>query len=389
MALDHSRPHWRVPKRIDDDAMLGGVASGLATELSVDAVLIRVGFVVLALAGGFGVIVYAAAFVVMQTRGVPDVVTPKATSPANAQLAVVMLLIGLMLLARSIGFPFSDSVMWPAVLLAGGVVFANDRGVDLGPRAGRWPWLTRFGGGAALVTMGVVLAVSLNFSLVAARDTLIVVGVVVAGLALVAAPTVARLARELTEEWRERIRSDERADVAAHLHDSVLQTLSLIQRESADPNVVGLARQQERELRGWLFSPRATAEGSMRAQLEQMAADVERVHLVAVEVVVVGEAVLGERGEALLGAARESVVNAATHAGVTQIDVIAEVTPDAIFVFVRDTGVGFDPHTVPADRHGVADSIIGRMRRAGGQAEIVSSPGAGTEVELQLPLEGS
>ncbi len=281
MALDHSRPHWRVPKRIDDDAMLGGVASGLATELSVDAVLIRVGFVVLALAGGFGVIVYAAAFVVMQTRGVPDVVTPKATSPANAQLAVVMLLIGLMLLARSIGFPFSDSVMWPAVLLAGGVVFANDRGVDLGPRAGRWPWLTRFGGGAALVTMGVVLAVSLNFSLVAARDTLIVVGVVVAGLALVAAPTVARLARELTEERRERIRSDERADVAAHLHDSVLQTLSLIQRESADPNVVGLARQQERELRGWLFSPRATAEGSMRAQLEQMAADIERVHLVA------------------------------------------------------------------------------------------------------------
>ncbi len=189
--------------------------------------------------------------------------------------------------------------------------------------------------------------------------------------------------------------AEERATTAAHLHDSVLQTLALVQRQADDPGRVRtLARRQERELREWLF-PGAPAGGGAPAlgpALERAAEDVEGRHGVAVRVVVAGEAARlpapeGSPADAALRAAREAMVNAAVHAGVHAVDVYAEVGADGLAVFVRDRGVGFDPDAVGDDRHGVDGSIRGRVRRAGGTASIRSAPGRGTEVELRVDVE--
>ena len=218
-----------------------------------------------------------------------------------------------------------------------------------------------------------------------ARAGLLSTVVVVVGLALLSSPWWFALTADLREERRRRIRSQERAEVAAHLHDSVLQTLALIQRAAGSPEEVArLARSQERELRGWLYGSRA-GEGTLSAALASIAEDVEQAHRVPVEVVAVGDAALDERLSALVAATREAVVNAARHAGAPVVDVYAEVEPALVSVFVRDRGAGFDPAAVPADRHGLAGSVVGRMERHGGSARVRSAPGAGTEVQLELP----
>jgi signal transduction histidine kinase len=201
------------------------------------------------------------------------------------------------------------------------------------------------------------------------------------------APWIVRLVRSLTEERAQRIRSQERAEVAAHLHDSVLQTLALVQRRSSDPQeVAALARRQERELRAWLAERPAPGESArLTPALEAAAAAVEESHGVPVEVVVVGERELDPAVEALVAAAREAMTNAAKFGRGSPVDVYAESNADAVRVFVRDRGPGFDPAALPADRHGVRESIVGRMERHGGRASIASSPGTGTEVELELP----
>jgi signal transduction histidine kinase len=202
------------------------------------------------------------------------------------------------------------------------------------------------------------------------------------------APLVLRLVRSLTEERAERIRSQERAEMAAHLHDSVLQTLALVQQRAEDPRAVAaLARRQERELRAWL-SRRVDA-GPLRLAraLEVAASEVERDHGVPIEVVAVGDADLDAPGEALVAAAREAMVNAAKFGGGSAVDVYAEALDGTLEVYVRDRGPGFDPAAVPADRRGVRESIVGRMARHGGKAEIHSAPDAGTEVELTMPRD--
>jgi signal transduction histidine kinase len=201
------------------------------------------------------------------------------------------------------------------------------------------------------------------------------------------APWVLRLVRSLGAERAERVRSQERAEMAAHLHDSVLQTLAMVQKRADDPReVAALARRQERELRTWLSGRGAAAPGERRLEtaLEAVAGDVEREHGVPIEVVAVGDAGLDERGEALLAAAREAIVNAAKFGEGSTVSVYAEAGDARLAVFVRDRGPGFDPAAVPADRRGVRESIVGRMERHGGRATIASSPGQGTEVELVL-----
>jgi signal transduction histidine kinase len=196
-----------------------------------------------------------------------------------------------------------------------------------------------------------------------------------------------RLGRSLAAERGERIRSQERAEVAAHLHDSVLQTLALVQRRADEPReVAALARRQERELRAWLLDrPSATEGESLAAALEAAAAEVEAAHGAEVEVVTVGDGPLDAQTEPVVAAAREAMVNAAKFAGgAGPIDVFAEVDPTRIVVFVRDRGSGFDVAAVPDERHGVRESIVGRMERAGGAAVVRSSPESGTEVELSL-----
>ena len=204
---------------------------------------------------------------------------------------------------------------------------------------------------------------------------------------------VRRLAAEaaLGEERAERARSQERAETAAHLHDSVLQTLALVQRRAGDATAVrALARRQERELRAWLFGGRAPDAPARFADAVRDAAEhVEAVHGLSVSVVAVGDAPLDPALDALVAAAREALTNAAKHAGVPSASLYAEVADGRASVFVRDRGHGFDPAAVPEDRAGLRTSIEERVRRHGGTATVQTAPGEGTEVRLAMPLAPS
>ncbi|MFL6005007.1 MAG: sensor histidine kinase, partial [Gaiellaceae bacterium] len=206
----------------------------------------------------------------------------------------------------------------------------------------------------------------------------------IVGVAVLLAPWLARAAQQVAEERRQRIRSEERERMAAHLHDSVLQTLALIQRHAQEPRrVASLARRQERELRGWLYGDRPLGDqSSLVAALSAVAADIEELHGVRVELASAGDATAEEP---LVLAAREAMTNAAKFAGVEEIDVYVDVEDDVVSVFVRDRGTGFDRAAVPDDRRGIVESIEGRLARAGGSAVISAAPGGGTEVELRLP----
>jgi signal transduction histidine kinase len=246
-------------------------------------------------------------------------------------------------------------------------------------------------GGVVLAAGGVVLLLATTGQLAAARNGFAATLVILTGVVLVTAPIWRRLLDSRAEERSARVRSEERAAVAAHLHDSVLQTLALIQRHADEPQSVSrLARSQERELRAWLYDPKVVREGGTWAGLVAgMVAEVESDHALIVDPVVVGDAPMDDALAALGAATREALVNAAKHSGATAADLYTEVGPERVSVFVRDRGKGFDPATVPDDRRGLRDSVSGRLTRLGGTAEIRSAPGEGTEVELVLPRVAS
>ncbi len=254
-------------------------------------------------------------------------------------------------------------------------------------RSGGRGALARVAIGAALVVTGVAVFLATSGAFGAVRQGVLATLVIAGGLAVIFGPWLWRLAGALSSERRDRIRSEERAEMAAHLHDSVLQTLAMIQREAHEPRAVTtLARRQERELRGWLFgqAPRGTGD-DLGIAVEGAAADVESQCGVPVEVVRVGgDCHLDERLRALLLASREAMVNAATHSGAAGVSVFLEVEPERATVFVRDRGKGFDRDSVASDRRGIAESIEGRMRRAGGSASVRSQVGEGTEVEVTV-----
>jgi signal transduction histidine kinase len=241
--------------------------------------------------------------------------------------------------------------------------------------------------GAGLLVSALVLFAAQSGQVSVARD-MVVAGVLgMAGRAIVLGPWLFSLASELTDERADRIRTQERADVAAHLHDSVLQTLAMIQRSSGDPATVArLARAQERDLRQWLYGDQAAPAGTLAGALRAIGAEAEDLHSVPVEVVTVGDLPTTAELLPLVGATRESVLNAVRHSGAARVDVYAEVAQDRVDVFVRDRGQGFDLAAVPQDRQGVRGSVIGRMERHGGSAEVRSSPGGGTEVRLSMPV---
>jgi signal transduction histidine kinase len=254
--------------------------------------------------------------------------------------------------------------------------------------------LLRAAFGAVLVLAGMGVLVSNSNSWSALRGAMVGVVVVACGLVLVFGPWLWRLGTELVTERRERIRSDERAEVAAHLHDSVLQTLAMVQRRADQPReVVRLARKQERELRTWLLSgqridPDAMS-GSLAAAVVALGADLEDAHGVPVEVVQVRDCDLDERLNALLLAAREAISNAQRHSGADRVSVYCEVGSHDVALYVRDRGRGFDRAAVAPDRRGIAESIEGRMARNGGRATVRSAPGSGTEIELVMPRSTS
>ncbi len=243
--------------------------------------------------------------------------------------------------------------------------------------------------GTALVALGLVLFLAGQGELGVLMDALVAVAVVLAGVAVVVGPWLLRLVRELQSERAERVRSQERADISAHLHDSVLQTLAVIQRQADDPDAVArLARSQERDLRRWMYDQPVASSQTVRSALVKVAADVEDAFGTPVEVVVVGDAELSVGGpaEAVVAATREALTNAAKHSSAARIDLYAEVDADSLEVFVRDRGVGFDMAQVAADRRGVRGSIVERVERHGGSATVTSTPGSGTEVALRAEV---
>lgn len=395
--------------RSPTDRVVAGVAGGLSTRLGVDAVILRIAFVALAFAGGAGVVLYLLAWAVTPEDDPADAVDRPAREP-NVQQAVALglIVLGVLLLFRQAGLWVGDSLVWPVVVAAVGsaVIWTRGSAADrarwsrFGARIPGNPVEAVFGGristgrvvvGGLLIAAGMAAFLAANDALLALRDVGLAVIVTLAGAGLIFGPWLWRLLGELTAERRERIRSEERAEMAAHLHDSVLQTLALIQRSADEPRrMVSLARRQERELRQWLYGERRHPEGlaapaTLRGTIDAFAEEVEAAHDVAVDVVVVGDAPVDDDVHALLSAAREATVNAAKHAGVADVSVYVEARPGVVEAFVRDRGSGFDPARVSTDRRGIAESIEGRMARHGGGAEIWTEPGEGTEVVLHLP----
>jgi signal transduction histidine kinase len=409
MAATRTASPPREPLRRDRaHKYIAGVCSGLGRHLGVDPLIVRIAFVAAATAGGIGILLYAAAWVLIPADDArqgeaPARRTRRGRAAIEVALGVGLLTLSVLLTMRALGWWFADVVAWPVVLVAagGGLLWRQSLRPTSPPasapavgapepapeelRRERTRLLSRSGIGAALVIGAGVFFLYAIGALSAARDAVLAALVVAIVLGIIFAPFVVRLVRSLSAEREERIRSQARAEMGAHLHDSVLQTLALVQKRADDPRAVAaLARTQERELRAWLAG-REGGHDRLAAALEELAGEVERAHGVPVEVVVVGDRELDPRGDALVAAVREAMVNAAKFGGGSTVDVYAETSDGQLQVFVRDRGPGFDPAAVPQDRRGVRESIVGRMARHGGRAAIHSAPGAGTEVELTLP----
>lgn len=387
---DH--PEWRIPRLDEPNRVLGGVAAGIAYEVGVQPIVVRASFVLLVAAGGWGVVLYMLAWLVMAGRGrLSSSYRPseKAASPVHRHLGVGMVVLGLLMGLRLVSFGFVDQIVWPASFVFVGALIAWSQSRD---NTEGLSTVARVMAGVAVGIGGLLAFGAFSFNPRDGLLALVFALAIVTGVGVIAAPSIMRIGSALDEERKERVRADEKAQMAAHLHDSVLQTLSLIQRHSENPSITAqLARRQERELRSWLYGP-TTPAGSVRlsSALQEMADAVEADHGVPVEVVVVGDVAMeiaaDEKFVALLGATREAVTNASKHSGATRIDVFAETDNGKAEIFVRDTGKGFDPTVVDDDRRGIVDSIEARMTRYGGTAVINTEVGEGTEVELSLHL---
>jgi signal transduction histidine kinase len=402
--------HHRLVRRTRGK-LIAGVASGLGDEFGIEPNLVRLAFLVLAFAGGAGIALYAAAWIWMprdDTEGGSDRPSSRHRHRSDwVQVAALgALTLGILMLTQRIGLGLSDALVWPVVLAAMGAALivgrsgkpidevidelvgrgrsANSRdGVGQRDRTA----IVRVGLGGALVVAGVGAFLFSHNAFDAIGQGLIAVAVLLGGLALIFGPWLWRLWNALVEERSERIRSDERAEMAAHLHDSVLQSLTMIQRRADDPRaVVALARHQERELRSWLFGRTPVhADLDLADAIEDAAADVEQRFGVPIDVVHVGgDCPLDDRLRALVPSAREAMANAARHSGAPTVAVYVEVEPELVSVFVRDRGRGFDPAAVPKDRGGIAESVTGRVHRNGGTVVVRSACGVGTEVELTM-----
>jgi phage shock protein PspC (stress-responsive transcriptional regulator) len=412
-------------RRDPQNGKVAGVCAGLGKRLQVDPLLVRLGFVALTLASGVGLVLYVLAWILMPAERADDGTVLAAIQQhgrrgtVEVALGAGLLLLSVLLAFRELGLPFSDVLTWPLTLVAAGgaLIWHRSAGAPAAvsetprPRAAlttapaakigsaaspaaaggesRPAVISRIGIGVTLVVAAAIVFLQFTGALAAATDVALAALVVAIAFGVIFAPWFVRLAKSLTAERAERIRSQERAEVAAHLHDSVLQTLALVQKRASDPReVAALARRQERELRTWLAGAPAHEAGErwLAAELEAAAQEVEEAHGVAIDVVAVGDAQLDRDGEALVAAAREAMLNAAKFASGAgaPVAVYAEAADGRLQVFVRDRGPGFDPSAVPADRRGVRESIVGRMERHGGRAAIHASPGGGTEVELVL-----
>ncbi|MFF1559099.1 PspC domain-containing protein [Streptomyces sp. NPDC058279] len=406
-------PHRKL-YRSADGRMLGGVARGLAGHLGLPVIWVRLVFLAMFMWGdGLGVLLYAA-FWVFVPLGVGGRTghrsyfetladgTRRLRKPDKGQItALIALCVGAAIYFSQLRVGGSNGrYVWPTLLVGAGVVLVwrqadNARRAHWSAAAGRQKRLLQAGralAGVVLVGVGLTVFIVVRGSAAQLGNVLTATLAVLVGVALLAGPWLIRMTQDLSEERLMRIRAQERAEVAAHVHDSVLHTLTLIQRNAEDVGEVRrLARAQERELRNWLYKPEGTGKdeaeepGTLAEAVKKTAADVEDHHGVPIEVVVVGDCPLDEKLAAQIQAAREAMVNAAKYGGDGgPVQVYAEVEGRTVFVSVRDRGPGFDIDAVPDDRMGVRESIIGRMRRHGGTARLRSAPDGGTEVELEM-----
>lgn len=393
--------------RSRSDRLLGGVAGGVARHLGLDSFFVRLVFIVLALPLGFGLVVYVLLWILAPLEPLDAGATAAQPVGRRRRLSVTELL-GAMLLLVGVFAVLSLSGLWfegryalPVTLAAIGFAILWARSAPEEGRARldlasigspleavlRNPVSRpRFLAGGALIVAGGAVFLASTTSLAAAANVVLAVMVTAGGLALLAGPWLWRLANDLIDERSSRIRSQARAEMAAHLHDSVLQTLALIQRSKEPREMASLARTQERDLRAWLYGRAPSVHGvRLRDAIDELAGRIEASHHVRVEAVVVGDAELDDDLRALVAACSEAVLNAAKHAGVDEVDVYVEVEDGQVSAFVRDGGAGFDPAAVPGDRRGIADSIVQRLARHDGTAEVRSRRGGGTEVRLRLP----
>ncbi|TQJ41823.1 phage shock protein C (PspC) family protein [Arthrobacter sp. SLBN-112] len=438
----------RPPLARSSDRVIAGVCSGLAAHLGWPVRNVRVGMVLAAFAGGAGLVFYAWLWIMVPTadeaarrnarrpaspiapavsqpaqgqplHGQPMKETPSdggtsagASGPAASNAAVTdspwfrvrgmrygkeillgcgLLLVAGIMIAQLLGVDVSLGTLIPAAAVLGGASIAwmqldETRRAGLldktkADQAGGWG---RLAAGLALVVAGVLVMVSGSGSWEQTWLALLASVAVLGGVVLVLLPWALKFWRDLETERAGRIRETERAEIAAHLHDSVLQTLALIQRRAGNEHdVVRLARAQERELRGWLFQDPGRESGQLSDRLKAVAAEVEDLLGNPVEVVTVGDAAMTEAHESLVQASREAMLNASRHGGGT-VSVYLEASEGQAEIFIKDRGPGFQLGDVPADRLGIRESIIGRMKRHGGSAAILST-GDGTEVRLRLP----
>lgn len=400
----------RLPlRRPVESRQVAGVCAGLAVHLEVPLTWVRWGFVLTVPAFGAGVLLYLW-FWLLVPVGDPRQAAADERPTASARLAprlrsvgtsvsltdlvVALLLItaAIMLVLWRLGVSMPSPWLLPVlVVLAGAALVWSqlDAGLEGQARTTRWGALARVSGGLLLASLGIVLLLGRGAGAGQLLANLAAAAAILVGAAVVLAPLWLRLVRDLGEERAARARASERADIAAHLHDSVLQTLSLIRSRAGDAEAVArLARAQERELRQWLYEDRPTAGTSVADDVRQVAAEVEDQHGVAIDVVTAGDHRPDDSTAALCAATREALRNAVVH-GRAPVSLYVEVGGGAAKVFVRDRGKGFDPERVPADRHGVRESIIGRLERHGGTATIRSGPASGlegTEVVLAMPI---
>jgi phage shock protein PspC (stress-responsive transcriptional regulator) len=370
------------------DRLVTGTAGGLAERLRADPTVVRLGFVLLAFAGGVGLLLYGLAFVssVEAEPGAADAEAPRHVRT----IATGAIILGSLLILREAGLWFGDRVVLPAAVavIGSSILWArsNAPGRHRAPGVGSVIRIGRSIVGFGMVALGTVWLVAAAGPFSFSFGSIVLAAAVVAALSLGVGPIVMRAFRQAAVERRERIRSEERAVVAAHLHDSVLQTLALIQRSDASPEVASLARRQERELRSWLYGRRiGLSHGHLGEALEAMAARIEEHHPVSVEVVAVGDCPMDDHLMALVDACGEAAINAARHSGDPSVSVYVEVGAEGVDAFVRDRGRGFVPDRIANDRHGIEHSIRARVDRAGGRAVISSAPGAGTEVHVRVP----
>ena len=369
---------YPVMARPQSGRVVAGVAAGLARHLQVPVLSVRIALTALSLLGGVGALAYAGLWIF--TPALDD-------APSSRRSPLSLGLVALALAGSAVGVlgvsGASPSAAVPLAVVAIGAVLAwlaYDRGLNT-PVG-----LVAVAAGAALVLGGVVVAAVTWES--GSGSAIVATALTLVGFGALVVPLVLKLWRSLSQEQAAKAVSEERAEIAARLHDSVLQTLALIQKRAEEPReVTRLARAQERELRAWLFDAPSAAPTTCFGALEAACGEVEDLFDLRVSPVTVGEdAGLTESAKLLIQAAREAMVNAGKHAGVNAVDVYAELLAGELSIFVRDRGVGFDVEDIPADRHGIRDSIRARVESVGGRVRISSIPGEGTEVELTVAL---